>query len=49
MAVMPRPKGKGKQVFYAVLGKPSNVISKKNKREKQIERRLNFEETIRVR
>lgn len=43
MAVMPRPKGKGKQIAFAILGTPANMQSTRSKRKKKIDKRLDFE------
>jgi len=49
MPAMPRIPGKGKQVAYKILGVPPNLKSKKTPQKKNINRRLVFEETVRVR
>lgn len=49
MPSMPRVKGKGYKIAYAILGVPANMQSKKTKDQKKINGRLVFEETIRVR
>ncbi|HTJ49074.1 MAG TPA: hypothetical protein VL443_06430 [Cyclobacteriaceae bacterium] len=46
---MPRPKGKAKKIAYAVLGMPMNLQRQNWKKDKQVENRLVFEETARVR
>jgi hypothetical protein len=48
MAVMIRPKGKAKKIAYDLLGKPANM-DKKSKRDQEIDRRLLFYETFKVR
>ena len=46
MPLMPRAKGKGKKVAYAILGTPANLIKrKKSEHERQVRERLTFEET----
>jgi hypothetical protein len=48
MPGMPRIKGMGKKVAYKILGVPANMKKDKKKQEK-IDKRLVFEETVRVR
>ena len=48
--IMPRPKGKAERIAWAILGKPLAMQkSKKSPRRTEIEKRLVFEETTRVR
>lgn len=47
-AIMIRPKGKAKKIAYALLGKPAN-LDKKSKKDQDINRRLLFYETYKVR
>lgn len=49
MPAMPRMSGKAAQIAYKILGKPANMQSKKTPRQQQINTRLVFEETQRVR
>jgi hypothetical protein len=49
MPSMPRIKGLGRKVAYKLLGVPANIAFKPSKVEKVVNRRLNFEETYRVR
>lgn len=49
MPSMPRPQGKAKKIAYKILGTPPNIAFKRDKRQKQINKRLIFEETTRVR
>lgn len=50
MPTMPRPKGKGRKIAYAILGVPQNMLkTKKTEVEQKINERLIFEETSRVR
>jgi hypothetical protein len=49
MPVMPRVSKKTTNIAYKILGVPSNIAFKRTKREKEINRRLVFEETARVR
>ena len=49
MPAMPRPKGKAKKIAYKILGTPPNIAYKRSKAERKINKRLLFEETIRVR
>jgi len=44
---MVRPKGKAKDIAFSILGTPSNMKPKRNK--KRYDRRITFEETSRVR
>ena len=48
--IMPRPKGKAERIAWAILGKPLAMQkSKKSSKRADIEKRLVFEETTRVR
>lgn len=47
MPGMPRIKGKAEKIAFAILGVPANL--RKEKRNDKIEKRLEFEETVRVR
>lgn len=49
MPAMPRVKGKATKIAYKILGKPANIAFKRDKKEKEVNRRLIFEETTRVR
>ncbi len=49
MPAMPRSKGKATKIAWAILGKPLALDVKKNSRQSKINKRLIFEETIRVR
>lgn len=49
MPTMPRMKGKATKVAYKILGTPPNIKFKRNSAQKRVNRRLNFEETTRVR
>jgi hypothetical protein len=49
MPSMPRVSKKTTNIAYTVLGVPSNIAFKRTKKEKEINRRLLFEETQRVR
>jgi hypothetical protein len=46
---MLRIKGKPEKIAFKILGVPANLRNKKSERERQINRRLLFEETTRVR
>lgn len=48
MCQAPRPKGKAKKIAYKLLGVPQNM-KKSRKPRKQVEERLVYEETSRVR
>ena len=49
MCVMLRIKGKPTQIAYKILGVPANMQSKRTPEQKNINKRLIFEETSRVR
>lgn len=49
MPSMPRPENKARKIAFNILGVPANLRFKPNKEEKDINRRLIFEETTRVR
>lgn len=48
MPAAPRVPGKATKIAYKILGKPSNMIDV-SRRDKRIDRRLLYEETMRVR
>ena len=48
MAATPRPKGKPTEIAYKILGKPA-TMDQKDSKEKKIDKRLVFEETVRAR
>jgi hypothetical protein len=45
---MLRPNGKAKKIAYAILGKPANM-NKRTPKERELDRRLLYEESYRVR
>jgi hypothetical protein len=49
MPTMIRIPGKAKKIAYKILGIPANIASKRDSIEKRINKRLIFEESIRVR
>lgn len=49
MPAMIRQKGLGRKIAYAILGVPSNIKNKKTARQKEIDRRLLYDNTQRVR
>jgi hypothetical protein len=49
MPVMPRQNKKATKIAFRILGKPANLQSKPEKKEKSVKARLIFEETMRVR
>jgi len=49
MAAMPRPSIKATKIAYKILGVPANFQSKKDRKQRKINRRLNFEEVTFVR
>lgn len=49
MPAMPRSLSKGTKVAYKVMGIPANIAHKRTKKEKEINKRLMFEETYRSR
>jgi hypothetical protein len=49
MPSMPRIPGKGVTIAFKILGVPANIASKRTKKQKEINKRLWFEETTRVR
>lgn len=49
MPTMPRIDNKSKKIAYKILGIPANMDDKKTQEQTKIDKRLNFEETIRVR
>ena len=49
MPAMPRVKSKPTAIAYKILGKPLNLQTKRTPKEKQVNKRLIFEETTRAR
>lgn len=49
MPTMPRALSKATRVAYKIMGIPANVAHKRTKKEKEVNRRLVFEESSRVR
>jgi hypothetical protein len=49
MAQAPRLKGKPQKIAWAILGKPNNLAVKKTAREKEIDHRLLYQYSFRVR
>lgn len=49
MPAMPRIKNKSTKIAYKILGVPSNIAHKKTPEEKNINHKLRYEETSRVR
>jgi hypothetical protein len=49
MASAPRQNNKATKIAYKILGVPANIAFKRDKKQKEINRRLVFEETARVR
>ncbi len=47
MPSAPRPKGKAKRIQESILGKPQNSV-KRDKVQKEINRRINYEEGSRI-
>lgn len=46
---MPRAKGKPTKIAYAILGKPANIAFDKSPHSAEVEKRLTFEQTSKVR
>ena len=49
MPVMPRVNNKATKIAWSIIGKPLSMNVKKDKHQKNINKRLVFEETTRVR
>lgn len=49
MPTMPRIPGKPTNIAFKILGKPANIAFKRTKKETDYNKRLIFEETVRVR
>lgn len=49
MPTMPRVRNKATQIAWSIIGKPLSMNVKKKKHQKDINKRLVFEETVRVR
>jgi len=49
MPAMPRVALKPTKIAYKILGVPANILFKRSKEQQRINKRLVFEETIRVR
>lgn len=48
MPAMPRPDGKAKKIAYAIIGKPSNLAQKKNKKLNALRELMLYQDTARV-
>lgn len=49
MSAMVRPEGKARKIAWAILGVPANMMSKKTKRQREIDAKLRSEESSRLR
>jgi len=49
MPAAPRIKGKATKIVFSILGTPDNLKDKKSARQREIDRRLVFDYTSRVR
>lgn len=49
MAIAPRPNGKAKKIAYKILGVPANIAYKPGKLERYVNKRLQYEDTMRSR
>lgn len=49
MPAAPRPNNKATKIAWNILGIPDNIKFRRTKEQKRINKRLNFEETQRVR
>lgn len=49
MPAMPRMSSKATKIAYKILGVPANIRDKKTKKQKELEKLLTAEETVRVR
>jgi len=49
MPVMIRPRNKAKKIAYKIMGVPINMQEKPTPREREVEARLTFDDTIKVR
>jgi len=49
MPAAPRVKGRATNIAYAILGKPNNLKKDKSKKDRLINKRLNFEDEFRAR
>lgn len=49
MPTMPRMRGKATKIAWKLLGKPNSYNVKKNRKQSEINNKLVFEETVRVR
>ncbi len=49
MPSMPRFNGKATKIAYDILGKPQNLKPEHNETQREIDIRLNYEETRRIR
>ena len=49
MPTLVRTNEKATKIAYKIMGKPANLAFKRNEEQKQIEKRLAFEEIVRVR
>jgi len=49
MPMMPRVRGKATRICWSIIGKPTAMNVKKDRKKSEYDKRLIFEETIRVR
>lgn len=49
MPMMPRQRGKATRIAWSILGEPPAMKVKKNRKQSEINKKLIFEETVRVR
>jgi hypothetical protein len=49
MPSAPRVKNKATKIAYKVMGIPVNIAFKRSKKEREVNRRLNYEESYRAR
>lgn len=49
MPGMKRPDSKATKIAYAIMGVPANIAFKPNKKQREINERLLFQDTVRVR
>jgi hypothetical protein len=48
MPIMPRIKGKAKKIAYSILGVPANLKRDSNKKSVEVQRTLEYQNTMRI-
>ncbi len=49
MPVMPRPSSKATKIAFAIIGVPANMATKPTRKDKEIDKRTLWEDSVRIR